>query len=154
MNLKECIVCNIGYLDKYNFCTKCGEKLKKIKTCIGCETKLNVKDKFCPKCGKQFIRDDLTLEKVKDSIHVNNQVNRKGLLVGLSIFLVIIFLVVLIANLGNSTSNSQNYPTCMKWGLGFQVSDGWGWGRPDGKVGYCILPNSNEIIYSNVGSVS
>lgn len=51
LNSKKCIDCNLEFSTKYNFCTACGQALKKINNCPECKSKLSKNAFFCPECG-------------------------------------------------------------------------------------------------------
>lgn len=162
---KKCTKCNLEFSSKYKFCTECGQALKKINNCPSCSSRLNKSSKFCSNCGESInpsrngaetkpvyvpysaSKDEFNEEETSEE----GSDKAKGILIGLGMLVGLIFLIIIFANSGGNSQ--QNYPTCMKWSLGYQIGDGWGWGRPDNKVGYCVLPNSNEVIYSEIGSV-
>ena len=154
---KSCTKCNLEFSTKYKFCTKCGQELKSLNICQNCDFQLKEKSKFCPNCGEPITNENVNYDEQSNSTSEVTSRKVKGFLIGVGIFLVIVFFVVLISNQGSGS----NYPACAQIPRGFYLSDlksfvqtgGWDWGRPDGKVGYCVLPNSNEVFYSEIGSV-
>jgi hypothetical protein len=174
VNSKKCTKCNLEFSSKYRFCTKCGQELRMIDICPSCSSQLNKTSKFCSNCGDSTnpnkavtnvkhvyvpysASKDESTEEINISVAGNSTSSVTGFLIGGGIgFLAIIFLVYFIASSGGG-----NHPPCAQMPRGFYLTNkqafvqtgGWDWGRTDGKMGYCVLPNSNEVIYSQIGSL-
>jgi hypothetical protein len=98
---KKCTKCSLEFTSKYNFCTECGQALKKINNCPVCDVLVGKTSKFCPECGTnlQKVKSDFVSDSGEETPDTEETKSKESeyLTIGYAlsglVFLIIVILI-------------------------------------------------------------
>lgn len=123
MALVICPVCGNEISDKAECCTRCGYKRsggEYKRYCKECGALIELDCEVCPKCGCPIKEESNTNDSVANGTtgllkRIQHTKNKQAMIIGILVFLLIIFIVIVAVSNGNSKIKSLETTVCGDW---------------------------------------